>query len=30
LGLERGVPGEGEKNEDIDLEGFGVQIWGER
>ncbi|HEY7326733.1 MAG TPA: hypothetical protein VH592_03780 [Gemmataceae bacterium] len=30
LGLERGVPGEGEKNEDIDLEGFGVQMWGER
>jgi hypothetical protein len=28
LGLERGVPGEGEKNEDIDLEGFGVQVWG--
>jgi hypothetical protein len=30
LGLERGVPGEGEKNEDIDLEGFGVQVWGEK
>jgi len=29
LGLERGVPGEGEKNEDIDLEGFGLQMWGE-
>jgi hypothetical protein len=30
LGLERGVPGEGEKNEDIDLEGFGLQVWGEK
>jgi hypothetical protein len=30
LGLERGVPGEGEKNEDIDLEGFGVQVWGDK
>jgi hypothetical protein len=29
LGLERGVPGEGEKGEEIDLEGFGLQIWGE-
>jgi hypothetical protein len=29
LGLERGVPGEAEKGEDIDLEGFGFQIWGE-
>src|SRR5271166_876842 len=30
LGLERGVPGESEKPEDIDLEGFGLQVWGER
>jgi hypothetical protein len=30
LGLERGVPGEAEKSEDIDLEGFGLQVWGER
>jgi hypothetical protein len=30
LSLERGVPGEGEKNEDIDLEGFGLQVWGEK
>jgi hypothetical protein len=30
LGLERGVPGEAEKGEDIDLEGFGLQVWGER
>jgi hypothetical protein len=30
LGLERGVPGEGDKNEDIDLEGFGLQVWAEK
>ncbi len=30
LGLEHGGPGEGEKGEDIDLEGFGIRIWGER
>jgi hypothetical protein len=29
VGLERGGPGEPEKGEDIDLEGFGVQIHGE-
>src|SRR5437588_3430154 len=26
--LDRGAPGEGEKGEDIDLEGFGVRGWG--
>lgn len=30
VSLERGGPGESEKSEDIDLEGFGVQVWGER
>jgi hypothetical protein len=30
LSLERGGPGEAEKGEDIDLEGFGVRIWGEK
>jgi hypothetical protein len=29
LTLERGGPGEEEKGEDIDLQGFGVRIWGE-
>jgi hypothetical protein len=29
LSLERGGPGEAEKGEDIDLEGFGLQVWGE-
>jgi hypothetical protein len=29
LSLERGGPGEGDKGEDVDLEGFGLQIWGE-
>ena len=28
VSLERGGPGEGEKGEDLDLEGFGVRIWG--
>ncbi|HEV3235961.1 MAG TPA: hypothetical protein VGZ25_03170 [Gemmataceae bacterium] len=28
LSLERGGPGETEKNEDIDLEGFGIRVWG--
>jgi hypothetical protein len=28
LSLERGGPGEAEKGEEIDLEGFGLQIWG--
>jgi hypothetical protein len=27
VSLERGGPGEGDKSEDLDLEGFGVQIW---
>lgn len=27
VSLEHGGPGEGEKGEDLDLEGFGVQIW---
>jgi len=30
VSLERGGPGEGEKGEDIDLEGFGVRFWGEK
>jgi hypothetical protein len=29
VGLERGGPGEGEKAEDIDLEGFGIRVWGQ-
>jgi len=29
VSLERGGPGEAEKGEDIDLEGFGLRIWGE-
>jgi hypothetical protein len=29
VSLERGGPGEPEKSEDIDLEGFGLRIWGE-
>jgi hypothetical protein len=28
--LERGSPGEAEKGEDIDLEGFGLRVWGEK
>ena len=28
VSLERGGPGEPEKPEDIDLEGFGVRVWG--
>jgi hypothetical protein len=28
-GLERGGPGEPDKGEDIDLEGFGLRIWGD-
>jgi hypothetical protein len=27
LGLDRGEPGEPDKGEDIDLDGFGLQIW---
>jgi hypothetical protein len=30
LSLDRGGPGEAEKGEDIDLNGFGVQVWGTR
>ncbi len=29
LGLDRGGPGEPDKGEDIDLEGFGMRVWGE-
>ena len=29
LSLDRGGPGEADKGEDIDLEGFGLRIWGE-
>ena len=28
LSIDRGGPGEAEKGEDIDLNGFGVQVWG--
>jgi hypothetical protein len=27
LGLDRGGPGEGDKGEDIDLQGFGLRVW---
>ena len=30
LSLERGEPGEPDKGEEVELEGFGVRIWGER
>ena len=30
LSVDRGGPGEAEKGEDIDLNGFGVQVWGEK
>jgi hypothetical protein len=30
VSIDRGGPAEGEKAEDVDLEGFGVRIWGER
>ena len=30
LSLDRGGPGEPDKGEDIDLNGFGVQVWGSR
>jgi hypothetical protein len=30
IGLERGGPGDPDKGEDIDLQGFGVRIWGQR
>ena len=29
VSLDRGGLGEGEKGEDIDLDGFGMRIWGE-
>ena len=29
VSLDRGTPGESEKCEDIDLDGFGLRIWGE-
>jgi hypothetical protein len=29
LGLDHGGPGEGEKGEDVDLDGFGLRVWGE-
>jgi hypothetical protein len=30
LSIDRGGPTEAEKGEDIDLNGFGVQVWGEK
>lgn len=30
VGIEQGGPGDAEKGEDIDLEGFGFRIWGEK
>ncbi len=30
LSIERGGPGEFDKGEDIDLNGFGIQVWGSR
>lgn len=30
LALDRGGPGEAEKGEDIDLNGFGIQVWGHK
>jgi len=29
LSLDRGGPGEGDKGEDVDLDGFGMRVWGE-
>lgn len=29
ISLDRGSPGEPDKGEDIDLQGFGLRIWGE-
>jgi len=29
VGIERGGPGDGEKGEDVDLEGFNLRFWGE-
>jgi hypothetical protein len=30
LSIDRGGPGEADKGEDIDLNGFGVRVWGEK
>lgn len=30
LSIDRGGPAEAEKGEDVDLNGFGVQVWGEK
>lgn len=30
LGLDRSAPGDEQKGEDVDLDGFGLRIWGER
>lgn len=30
LSIDRGGPGDAEKGEDVDLNGFGVQVWGEK
>jgi hypothetical protein len=30
LSIDRGGPGEAEKGEDLDLNGFGVRVWGEK
>ncbi|HEV3383533.1 MAG TPA: hypothetical protein VG097_01895 [Gemmata sp.] len=30
LGIDRGGPGEFDKGEDLDLNGFGIQIWGSK
>ena len=30
LGLDRGGPADAEKGEDIDLNGFGIQVWGSK
>jgi hypothetical protein len=30
LSIDRGGPGEAEKGEDVDLNGFGVQVWGDK
>ena len=29
VSLERGGPGEADKGEDVDLEGFSLRVWGE-
>jgi hypothetical protein len=30
VSLDRGGPGEPDKGEDIDLQGFGVRVWGQQ